>query len=606
MLKFLRRYNKAILMVGGSILMVLFLLPSTLQQGGASMMSRTVAHLDGRKLTIVDFQEAVREMEMIQRLNPGILTGLGVGRRPEHWLLLVHEATQAGLVGGPKEARKDVPQNTIDILRAAGSEAQVDRLLANLRGVMRLVSLASPAAVYSTREAVDLGHKMLDVATTDVFIVPASRIGESLPPPDDARLAAHFEKYRDTDPIADPEKNPMGIGYRRPDAVQIEWLSVDRASIEAAYAPDPILVNKYWRQNQAKFTGDFAAVKTQVEAEFKKNEVDQAMLRLGDALKQRIFSSVSAFPVDGNYRTLPEDWPARMPKLSDLATLADAELRKHFPTLGQTASVMPNDGSWRTGSNLARLPGVGSSFLPQGSGGRLMLSQYALMGRELGGPASFGVQENMILGPLQDFRGSYFYFRVLASRKAGPPPSLDEVRDALVRDVRLLDGYEKLKAETDVYRERAIADGLAKVAESFSGAVRTGVEITGQMVRIAPGQASPDSTLDDPALRNAVMAAARTMDPKVEAPTSDAASRTVAVASEKARGLVMAQVVRYRPMTIELFRTSAPSIAEFAMRELDAESIIKAFSYERLCERHAFKIVGADEAEAKKDDPAGE
>lgn len=588
MLKFLRRYNKAILMVGGSFLMVLFLLPSTTRQLGQSALARAVAYMDGQKVTITDVQEAVRELQMLEAFNPGLVKGLGIERNPEHWLLLVHEARRAGFIGGPKEARKDLPANVIDMLRASASESRIDQMLANLRGVLRLVSSSSTASLFSSRESIELGHRMLDTATINVVLVPASKIGDTLPPPDEATLAAHFEKYRDVDPTK-PES--LGLGYRRPDAVQIEWLTIDRSSIESAFTPDPIEVNKYWRQNQAKFSGDFATAKPQVESEFKKSQIDQTMTRVVDVLKRELFKSTAGLPADGAYKTLPADWASKMPAFSTLSSLADAELRKQFPSLAQGPTAVASDGTWRSGTDLSRLPNVGFSFLEQGNGSRIMFSQLALMTRELDGPPLAGIQNNMVYGPLKDFRGSYHYFRVLASRKAGPPASLDEVRDAVTRDVRVTMGLEKLKSEADQYRERAIADGLDALATSTGNVVRTGVEVTGQMVRATVGGQAADPTLDSPEVRDAVMALAGKLDPKVDATTLDPATRTLAVPSQKARGLVVAQVIRFRPMTAELFRTSASAIAEYASREYNAEGIVKAFSFERLSERHDFKEV---------------
>ncbi|MBL8745445.1 MAG: hypothetical protein JNK58_03720 [Phycisphaerae bacterium] len=601
MLKFLRRHNKIILMVGGSILMVLFLLPSTTRQLGQSGLSRAIAYVDGQKVTMSDLQEAVRELQMLEAINPGLVRGLGVERNPEHWLLLVHEARRAGMIGGPKDARKDLPANVIDMLRASASESRIDQMLANLRGVLRLISASSTASLFSSRESIALGHRMLDTASINVVVIPASKIGESLPPPTEADLAAHFEKYRDTDPTL-PES--LGVGYRRPDAVQIEWLSIDRSVIEASFTPDPIEVNKYWRQNQAKFTGEFAAVKAQVEIEYKKAQIDQALARVTDVIKRDLFKSTAGLPTDGAYKTLPPDWTSKMPPMSELSALADAELRKQFPSLSQGPTVVANDGTWRTGTDLSRLPNIGFAFIEQGNGSRLMFSQLALMTRELGGPPLAGVQDNIVFGPLKDFRGSYHYFRVLASRKAGPPASLDEVRDAVVRDVRASQALEKLKGEIEPYRERVIADGLDALAASLGTVVRSGVEVTGQMVRSTVGSQVPDATLDSPEVRDAVMNLARTLDPTIDAATLDPASRTVVVHSPKARGLVAAQITRFRPMSVELFHNSASEIADFASREFQAEGIVKAFSFDRLKQRHDYKVVDASEKKKKENTEA--
>lgn len=600
MLKFLRRYNKAILMVGGSILMVLFLLPSTTQQLGQSGLSKAVAYVGGEKITYQDLQRTAQELQVLSRISPMFMQRFQIdARRPEHWVMLVHEARKGGFLGGPKEAWKEVPQSASDIIRASmPSPSAADAFIVDLQGVARLIGASNTAPLFSTREAVTLGQKILDAATIDVVVIPAEKAAESLPEPDEARLTAHFEKYRDTEPTPDPTTNSLGLGYRRAPAVQVEWMSIDRASLEAAYTPDPVEVNKFWNQNRARFEGDFIAIKAQVEAEYERLQVDQVMDRAVDALKRELFRSTASLPVDGGYKVLPADWTAKAPAFASLAALADAELRKTFPTLAQGPAVMANDGSWRTAADLAKLPGVGYASLNFGGGTSIPFGDIALQARELGGEASLAIQKGIVYGPLRDYRGSTYYFRVLETRPAGPAESLAEVRIAVIRDLKALDGLEKLKAEADSYRERAVADGLTAVANKETLVVRTGVEVTQQVVRVA-ANAGADVTLDEPGFRDAIMGLARKLDPRVEATTLDAAGRTVAMVLPKSRGLVVAQIVRFRPMTVELFRSSAGTIAQSAGQEFGGEAIIPAFSYERLKERLGFKVVEEDKPKAK-------
>lgn len=585
MLKFLRRYNKAILMVGGSILMVLFLLPSTTNQIGQGMMSRAVAYMDGDKITVIDMHDAAREMALIDAVSPGLLQALGIeDKNSMHWMLMVREARLAGLIGGPKEARRDVREDVLMALRARATDAEIDRALSHTRGVIRLISTAMPASIYSTREAIMLGRRLLDTATISVATISADSVAATLPDPDEDRLQAHFEAFRNIDPKDDPH----GIGYRRPKAVQIEWMTIDRMSVEAAFTPDPVEVNKFWRQNQSRFPGEFAAVREQVEKEYKKVQVDQAMNRAADAVKRELFRSTAGLPSDGPYKTLPADWASKMPQLQDLASLADAEIRRLFPTLTQGTSVGGGPGVWRSASDLARLPGIGFAYLMIGNT-RLNFSEFAMQAREIGGVESLGVQKGMVHGPLQDFRGSLFYIRIIDAREAGPPDSLDEVRDAAVRNIKMLDAMERLKAEAEMYRERAIADGIEAMAGSSGVPVRTGVEVTQESVKGQFGM--PDPALDDPGFREAVMTMARQLDPTAQIGSVDARERTIAMAFPKARGLVVAQITGWRPMTVERFRSSAAEIAALASRDQSSAEIIKAFSFERLRERHSLKIV---------------
>jgi hypothetical protein len=600
MLKFLRRYNKAILMVGGSILMVLFLLPTTTQQLGQNVLSQAVAYIGGEKVTFMDLQRAAQQLQIIERLAPTFLERYQIDtRRPEHWLMLVHEARRAGMLGGPKEAWKEVPQAAADMIRASTpSPAAADSMVLELQGVARLIGVSNPAPVFSTREAVALGRRVLDVATLDLVLIPADKAAESLPAPDDARLTAHFEKYRDIVPGQPAEGNPLGFGYRRPPAVQVEWMAIDRASVEAAYSPDAVEVYKFWSQNKTQWPGEFTDVKAQVESEFERRHVDQVMERVADALRRELFRSTSPLPGDGVFKSLPDDWGTKMPPFASLATIADAELRREFPSLTQGPSVMPNDGTWRTRDDLSRLPGVGFATLPFGAGTRIPFGDIAMMCRELAPQSTLGIQKGMVYGPLSDYRGSSFYFRVLDTRLPGPAESPAEVREAMIRDLKTLDGIDKLKFDAGAYKERAIADGLTAVANKETLFVRTGVEVTDKMVRVAANMGS-DVTLDTPEFRDAVMTLARALDPKVDATTLDPAGRTVSIVLNQARGLVVAQITRFRPMTIETFRTNARTVAESAASEFGVDLMNPAFTYDRLKERLGFKTIG-DEPPDKK------
>lgn len=600
MLKLLRRYNKIILMVGGSILMVLFLLPTTVTQMRGNPLAAPVAYVDGKKWTVKDLQSAAEEMRLIEEQSPGFLqTRLGIDpRQPEHWLLLVHEAREAGLVGGPSEARKDLLPEVLTRLQAQIPEALIDRTFINLHAITRLMNNMNPGAVFSTREAVEFGQRIFDSALVDLVVIPADQIGAGLPEPSEDRLAAHFEKYRDTD----PEQDEFAIGYRRPNAVRLEWFSIDRGVVEAAYTPDPIAVRKYFTQNQSKYTGQFAAVRSQVEADFKKSEVDQVLARVADLLKRELFKSTSGLPADGSYKRLPEDWASKMPRLEALAQLAEAELQKQFPDMPKAVAVTSADSTWRSAKDIDSLPGLAFAFVDFGTRGRARLSDYLMQAREFKGIESLGVQAGMVLGPISDFRGASYYVRIVETREEGPPPSMDEVRTAVINDVRMLEAVEQLRQQQETYIDQAASDGIKKLAETVGQGVRAGLEVTWEQLNsFAGGQ--PDRTLNHPELRQSVIHAARSLDPKTAADTQDAKRRTVASIVPGARGLAVAQITQWRPMTIEKFRSGGDRIAALAARSLGTQRTGESFSYEMVRARHKVEFVGEEEKPAPQNSP---
>ena len=99
MLKFLRKYNKFILVIGGSLLMVAFLAPQAIQQIG-KIQNRTVATMDGRNVKERELFEAASELRAVNALGGtgGTATALlnlsqGSGSDADlHWYLLPKEA----------------------------------------------------------------------------------------------------------------------------------------------------------------------------------------------------------------------------------------------------------------------------------------------------------------------------------------------------------------------------------------------------------------------------------------------------------------------------------------------------------------------------------
>lgn len=134
MLKFFRKYNKWILAIGCSVLMVAFLLPnatSFLPQPD----SRPVGELaDGTQFRIRDLQFAQGELGVYERLQPvGLLATsmLDPGERELHWLMIQAEADAMGL---------------------AASQWEVSRAL-ELLGVSSDETLATLAADFKTTPA---------------------------------------------------------------------------------------------------------------------------------------------------------------------------------------------------------------------------------------------------------------------------------------------------------------------------------------------------------------------------------------------------------------------------------------------------------------------
>jgi len=109
LLKFFRKYNKWILVIGCSILMVAFLLPnatSFLPQPDSRPVGRLA---DGTKFRLRDMQRAEGELGVYARLQPvGLLVDsmLDPSNRYLHWLLIQAEARSMGLAASQWEVSR--------------------------------------------------------------------------------------------------------------------------------------------------------------------------------------------------------------------------------------------------------------------------------------------------------------------------------------------------------------------------------------------------------------------------------------------------------------------------------------------------------------------
>jgi len=645
MLKFFRKYNKIILVFGGSILMVLFLLPSGMSSLSGGGRGATVARMDGRKISFADIQQAGAELQLITSMLRESVALLGIDPRdPPTWIARTWEAERAGLVGGPQDGRafvaeaasflfdwnvlvvqaqfgannarqllerreeiiRDIYTTNQQILAASPglTPEQAELALARAFGVYRMVQASNPASILSRPEALRIAKNALDTATVGTVTIPASKLVPEMPEPDESRILEHFEKYRSVSRTSNPE----GIGYLLTPAAVIEWITVDRRAISDRLVLDPIEVNKYWRQNRTRFPAEFAAVRGAVELAYRTEQTQRAVDRAIEVIRREVFRSTEGLPGTSRRKTLPDNWAQRMPALETIASAVEQDLAKSFTLSDASRALVRASGrsAWLDSSALAQLPGIGQSSLNLSRDNTIPFPNVIMAAQELGGDESFGIQKGLIYGPLASATsGEIFYFRILETRPEGPPESVDAVRDQVINDIKLLDALERLSAEADVFRERAIADGLSILAGSYAVSAQWGLEVTGNSVFDA-GVSFPDPRLNVPEFRSAVLEAARTLDPTQATLAPDDPNRVIAMVLPSARGLVVAQIQKWRPATIERYRESSIQIRSLSIERNPQTSPLRNFSAEEVAKRVGLKDVAGVLPNESAQDEEGE
>jgi multidrug efflux pump subunit AcrA (membrane-fusion protein) len=306
MFKFLRKYNKWILAVGGTLLMIVFLIPQAIdtlsrQAAVGSVVWATVGP-DNKDVSASERRECesqLQALEVLQRASPG----LAITDQPEHWYLLLREADAAGLTGAGASAQ--LPAQQMDIyFQLAGQSRTVDDALGNLLAINRMMQMYQGAGKLSDSRLRGEARRMFHEVRARILPVQASADTDA-PDPTQAEIDAQFEKYSDV--VAgtlNPESGEPGFGYRLPDRFKVEWITVSadsvREMIEAGDALNPVVLFKHWQRNETTkgfpATDPNAEIPAAVIEDLTQTLVDEALAEIERFMTDRIASTWRRLP----------------------------------------------------------------------------------------------------------------------------------------------------------------------------------------------------------------------------------------------------------------------------------------------------------------------
>jgi hypothetical protein len=298
---FRQRHGKKFLALLGILLMVAFLLPSQISnmvgQGGAG--NPLLGRLDGRKVRMEEVRDAALRFQAMRALEVQVTDRMGQPVRYPLAAQIMGEAffTLAADAAAPwlllREAYQQSPGTT---------EASIAEWFGGFGGQMtigvrlgdgRLVAFENLSQLEATRARQAMRDLLtiksaLDVRTSairpsvpmvdwilaqeqqriraDVVVLDALAFAGGLPAPDEAQLRAHFEKFNAFEPgRPDLRDNPFGFGYRIPDRMKLEVLTLRFADVRARVASSKTPEQwtdeaaAYYVQNEADFRADAPA-----------------------------------------------------------------------------------------------------------------------------------------------------------------------------------------------------------------------------------------------------------------------------------------------------------------------------------------------------------
>ena len=650
MLRFLRKYNKYILVIGGVLLMVVFLVPQAIQSATGNPMKRGAGRLDGEKVTVGDMTLAAQEAAAIGDFLPMMANLVDRDARDAHWLLLTREAEQAGYVGGPEDGIDWIPDLAREFvindlyrqyqqfasfipnldafiaqqfasergqemvreyqdalfsrrMSIAGSARltldQFDTALAKARGVIRMLDAYQRAARYSDRAGYEVASEYLNHAAAACLQLAADELADGTGEPTRDELVEHFNRYRELE----PGSGEFGIGYRLPPRVKIEYLRLSRSEIEGAIRLDLVDLMKHHAQNRDRYPGEFDAERPLIERELLNTKATRVLDTADAAVRAEIARAVRQLPTVDGYRVTPRDWATRRP---DLVAVAEAVVQAVKEAEGVTIplpAVWIKAADWLTAADLMALEGIGAARARLGT---QEVSSVQLIGavRELAGPNELGLQVGVPYADatLRDAQGNRYYFTVLDASPAKTPDSIEELQDPSVveRDWRVLRAYEALTARADAIAAQAAESGLEALAEAYFGPTADNPDDPTPASRIQARVNVFRETLSEgllfgtPEFCRTVYEAASRIDPTVPIDTVPASDRYLAVPVPKVRSLVVVRIDGFVPLTLERYRESGDRVERFhAQKQLRLVATGESpYSLANLIRRHNFVLAG--------------
>ena len=532
MLKFIRKFQLVILAIGGSLLMVVFLLEPVLTSFQKSQMNRTLARLaDGGKVTLLEFERARAELDLARRVAPVVFLpkqqrGLGLSFESDqnddhvyHWILLSRLAEEAGLVGGAEDGRQMVElelqseiaeavqalsfqvqqgmlsadeamaqltqyetmrrtqinrevAQTASFTRGA-TEDDIWRALAKFTGAYRLMQLYLTTPAFSPAGAKQGLRELYDSVAVDAAVIPGTVLGAGLAEPTDEELEAFFGPRAGLNPFESED----GIGYIQPARLRLGWMVLEREAVAAAVPVDRVELRKIWDldsrkpEEQRQYPGDFNSERANIERDFRRDRTDQMMVEADRVVRAEVLRATRTLTRDGDRLVLPENWDAVRPRLDAISEAVVNRLREQEVMI-PTPTVEVRDNEWM-GVEQIDATALGRAFYRVGSRTVLVRDLPGLL-NENGVYADLNLQVGVpqVDPAAQDTLGNRYYLLVLGHRAAGPAQSIaDAGRARVVADFRSVAGFRMLQERMEELRSLAATNGVAGAIEGLMGEV---------------------------------------------------------------------------------------------------------------------------------------
>lgn len=514
MMKFFRKHNKQLLAVFMALLLVVWLGGSALEALLAPKRDAIV--IATSKLGDIGEGDRIRassEARILESLGiPWPRLGAAYARVDPlgiiEWVILTREAQQCGMNARRIEAEDFLANRgmTPDQVRLYSAKRDIKpesvyAAVASFINVQRMVNLTVSSATRSEADLRAQAQKELETIKVDLvsfnartFEIPDEAFSED-------EIQAHFMAYRDKE-----QGKGLEFGYHQPPRVKAEYFKIDLQKVaDHVRVRESTLESRAeqrWRENpkhvafarpREELTQDkaedgedgsedegppkeppspwYETFEEARDAGIRYERVEAArthdMGRITGWLMQQLSDPwFDREKGEDGYPVPPEGVLAEDYYESVLARIPEQFRYGDAVSIARTGYFKQRD-AWRQ-------PDIGPAQLH--TGGPTTDFFRDLVFRVQGVvpmPTAQGADSSLHLAvgqscavPVIDRDGNIYIYRVIDVKPAGPPDSVDDVRDDVIRDLRLLRGFERAREEADNFRASIPGAGLKTAFDS--------------------------------------------------------------------------------------------------------------------------------------------